>query len=81
MASLSPSIFPTLTCSVCLMFSYLHFVIFVMVSVIHKCKTFAALEVTLTELEACILTMKNKPASQAPVAGAEQPSVAPVIRP
>ncbi|XP_067346873.1 uncharacterized protein [Channa argus] len=76
MASLSPSVSPSLTCSVCLIFSFSS-ASFSDNGLCNKCKVFAALEARLTELEAPLRTMENNSASQAPVAGAGRPSVAP----
>ncbi|KAK2812277.1 hypothetical protein Q5P01_000053 [Channa striata] len=76
MASPSPSVSP-LTCSVCHMFSF-SLASFSDNGTCNKCEVIAALEARISELEARLRTMTNNPASQAPVAGADQPSIATV---
>lgn len=80
MSSLSPSVSPSLTCSVCHMFSFSS-ASFSDNNTCNRCEAFAALEARLTELESRLRAMEIKPASQAPVAGADRPSVAPVSCP
>lgn len=82
MASLSPSASPStssLSCSVCLMFSYSS-ASFNNNGTCNKCSLFAVLEARLSELESQLCTMEaSSVASQAPLATAEPASLAAAI--
>uniref|UniRef100_A0AAQ5X1E3 Uncharacterized protein n=1 Tax=Amphiprion ocellaris TaxID=80972 RepID=A0AAQ5X1E3_AMPOC len=73
----SPSSSPSLSCSVCHMFSYSS-ASFSDNDTCNKCSLFVALEARLSELEARLRTMENTPlaVSQAPLAGADRNNIA-----
>ena len=78
MASPSPSASPSLSCTLCRMFSYSP-ASFTDNGTCVKCSQFVALEARLSQLEAQLRTMfkpSDVAASQPPLAGTEQPSVA-----
>ncbi|XP_050934098.1 uncharacterized protein LOC127143598 [Lates calcarifer] len=83
MASRSPSPSPAFSCSACQMFSYTS-ASFNDNGMCNKCSLFAVLEARLSKLESRLRTMESSSAANAkqpPVAGAEQPSIAPVSIP